>query len=82
MWSNHIRQWFSTVAYVLMHALRTIGLEGTDRATAQCSTIRNYLLKIGATIRVTTRRIWVHLSGAHPSEPLFRKVAARFSRMC
>ena len=82
MWSNQIRQWFSTIAYVLMHALRTIGLEGTDRATAQCSTIRNYLLKIGAILRVTTRRIWVHLSGAHPAEPLFRKVAARFSRMC
>lgn len=82
MWSNHIRQWFSTVAYVIMHALRTIGLKDTDRATAQCSTIRNYLLKIGATIRVTTRRIWVHFSGAHPAETLFRKVAARFSQLC
>jgi hypothetical protein len=82
MWSNQIRQWFSTIAYVLMHALRTIGLKGTDRATAQCSTIRSYLLKIGATIRVTTRRIWVHLSGGHPAEPLFRKVAARFKQLC
>jgi len=82
MWSNQLRQWFSTIAYVVMHALRTIGLKDTDRATAQCSTIRNYLLKIGATIRVTTRRIWVHLSGAYPAEPLFREVAARFSRMC
>lgn len=82
IWSNQIRQWFSAIAYVLMHALRTIGLEGTDRATAQCGTIRNSLLKIGATLRVTTRRIWVHLSGAHPAEPLFRKVAARFRHLC
>lgn len=82
LWSNHLRQWFATVAYVLLHALRTIGLKGTDRATAQCSTIRTYLLKIGATVRVTTRRIWVHLSGAHPAEPLFRKVAARFAMLC
>lgn len=82
MWPNQLRQWFSTVAYVIMHALRTIGLKDTDRATAQCSTIRSFLLKIGATIRVTTRRIWVHLSGAHPAEPLFRKVAARFNLRC
>ena len=82
LWSNHLRQWFATLAYVVLHALRTIGLVGTDYARAQCSTIRAYLLKIGATIRVTTRRIWIHLSGAHPAEPLFRTVANRFRARC
>jgi hypothetical protein len=82
LWSNHLRQWFATLAYVVLHALRTIGLTGTDHARAQCSTIRTDLLKIGATIRVTTRRIWIHLSGAHPAEPLFRTVAHRFRARC
>lgn len=82
MWPNQLRQWFSTIAYVILHALRSIGLKDTDRENAQCTTIRDYILKIGATIRVTTRKIWVSLSGAHPAEPLFRKVAIQFSLLC
>lgn len=82
MWSNHIRQWLSTVAYVIMHAIRTIGLKGTQREKAQCTTIRNYILKIGATIRVTTRRIYIHLSSSHPAEAYFQKITDRFRQLC
>jgi hypothetical protein len=80
MWSNQLRQWFSTVAYVLQHALRRTALAGTDMAKAQCSTIRERLLKIGATIRITSRKIWISLSSAHPSEPIFRIACHQLQR--
>jgi hypothetical protein len=49
--SNQIRLYFSTVAYLLMQALRRLGLAGTELAKAQCNTVRLKLLKIGAQIR-------------------------------
>ena len=70
------------LAYVVLHALRTIGLTDTDHARAQCSTIRTYLLKIGATLRITTRHVWVYLSGTHSAEPLFRTVVHRLCARC
>ena len=55
--SNQIRLYFSSMAYVLMEALRRLGLKQTDLAQAQASTIRLKLLKIGALIRITVRRV-------------------------
>jgi pimeloyl-ACP methyl ester carboxylesterase len=55
--SNQVRLYFSSVAYLLMQALRRLGLRGTELAQAQCATIRLKLLKIGAQIRVTVRRV-------------------------
>jgi hypothetical protein len=49
-----------------MHALRTLALEGTQFAKAQCGTIRNKLLKIGATIRITVRKVWVSMPTSYP----------------
>ena len=72
--SNQIRLYFSTVAYLLMQALRRLGLAGTELAKAQCHTIRLKLLKIGAQIRITVRKIWVSLSRGYPYVELFRKV--------
>ena len=54
---NQIRLWLSGVAYSLIEALRRIGLAGTELANAYCGTIRLKLLKIGARIRVTVRRV-------------------------
>ena len=68
---NQLRLWFSSVAYVLMEELRRLGLAGTALARAQCSTMRLKLLKIGARIRVTSRRVWVMLSSAHPHKAVF-----------
>jgi hypothetical protein len=73
---NQIRLWFSSVAYLLVHALRRLGLRGTKMARAQTHTIREKLLKIGAQIRVTVRKIWVSLAGGYPYEELFRQVVA------
>jgi len=72
--SNQIRLYFSTVAYLLMQALRRLGLAGTELAKAQCNTVRLKLLKIGAQIRITVCRIWVLLSTGYPCLELFRQV--------
>src|SRR5947209_6083436 len=69
--ANQLRLYFSSLAYVLVHALRRIGLRGTEWAEAQAETIRLKLLKIAARVRVTARRIWVCYSGAYPWKHLF-----------
>ena len=77
MRSNQIRLWFSSVAYLLLHALRRLGLKGTAMAKAQCNTIRLRLLKIGALIRVSARRVWVSWSQSYPYKTLFAHIHAR-----
>jgi hypothetical protein len=74
MRANQIRLWFSSVAYCLLQALRRLGLKGTELAKAQCQTIRVKLLKIGAQVRVTVRKIWVSLAGGYPYVALFAQV--------
>jgi len=75
--SNQIRLYFSSVAYLLMEALRRLGLKGTELARAQCATLRLKLLKIGALIRVTVRKVWVSMAGGYPYAELFRRVCAQ-----
>ena len=65
------------LAYTLITAIRRIGLPGTDRARAQCATIRLKLLKVGAVIVRNTRRVRLHLSSACPDQDLFHLAAAR-----
>jgi hypothetical protein len=72
--SNQLRLYFSSIAYVLLQMLRRLGLEGTELAKAQCSTIRLKLLKIGALIRITVRKVWVSLAGGYPYVELFRQI--------
>ena len=76
-WPNQFRLLLASLAYVLMAAIRRIGLQGTEHARAQCATIRLTLLKIGAVILRNTRRVRLHLSSACPNQDLFRLVAAR-----
>lgn len=71
--SNQVRLYFSTVAYQLLQALRRLGLQGTELAHAQCDTLRVKLLKIGAAIRVTVRKVWVSLSESYPYAEVFRR---------
>ena len=66
MRANQLRLWLSSVAYVLVNALREVGLKGTEFEKAQCHTIRLKLFKIGAAIRVTFRKVWVSLSASYP----------------
>jgi hypothetical protein len=71
MRANQLRLSFSSLAYVLVHALRRLALAGTEWAAAQVSTIRLRLLKIAAEVRLTARRIWVRYSHAYPGKNLF-----------
>jgi hypothetical protein len=76
MWSNQLRLYFSSIAYVLLQTLRRTALAGTEFEKAQCGTIRLKLLKIGAQIRVTVRKIWVSLAEGYPHAALFARVLA------
>ena len=69
--ANQLRLYFSSLAYVLVHALRRLALAGTEWAQAQVHTIRLRLLKIAAEVRVTARRIWVSYSNAYPWKDIF-----------
>jgi hypothetical protein len=69
--ANQLRLYFSSLAYVLLQALRRLGLRGTEWATVQVETIRLRLLKIAAEVRLTARRIWVRYSQAYPWKTLF-----------
>jgi hypothetical protein len=82
MRANQLRLWFSSVAYTLMQALRRLGLKGTKLARAQCGTIRLKLLKIGAQVRVTVRKVWVWFSESYPYQQLFRQVYANLVLLC
>ena len=73
MRANQLRLYFSSVAYTLLEALRRLGLKNTPLAQAQCGTIREKLLKIGAQIRVTVRKVWISLAEGCPYQALFRE---------
>ena len=66
MRANQLRLWFASIAYVLLCALRRIGLAHTQFANATCGTIRLKLLKIGALVRISVRRISVAMASACP----------------
>jgi hypothetical protein len=72
--ANQFRLYLSVFAYALMSGLRRLGLRSTEMANAQVGTIRLRLLKIGAQIRVSVRKVWVHLSSGFPLQDLFRQV--------
>ena len=74
MRANQLRLYFSSVAYMLMHALRRLGLRGTQMAKAQCNRIRLKLLKIGAQIKITVRKVWISFAGGYPYIELFYQV--------
>jgi hypothetical protein len=71
--ANQFRLLLHTSAYILFWLLRR-HLQGTELATAQVSTLRLKLLKIGARIRETSRRIWVHLASGYPYRDLLAGV--------
>jgi Transposase DDE domain group 1 len=76
MRSNQIRLYFSSIAYVFLQALRRLGLKGTEMEKAQCGTIRLKLLKIGAQIRVTVRKVWISLAQGYAYASVFAQVFA------
>jgi hypothetical protein len=77
MRANQLRLWFASMAYVLLCALRRIGLHHTHFAKATCGTIRLKLLKIGALVRVSVRRIKVAMASGCPAAQAWGLAAIR-----
>jgi hypothetical protein len=71
--ANQLRLYFSALAYVLVHGLRRLGLSETELARAQAGTIRLKLLKIGAQIRISARKVWVSIASSYPYQFLFQQ---------
>jgi hypothetical protein len=80
MRANQLRLWLSSAAYTLLMALRQFGLQGTEMATARCDTIRLKLLKLGALVRTTVRRVWISLSESWPYQRVFVQVYENLRR--
>jgi hypothetical protein len=79
MRANQLRLWFAAMAYVLLCALRRIGLAHTQFAEATCGTLRLGLLKIGALVRISVRRVKLAMASAHPHQAEFALAHARLS---
>jgi Transposase DDE domain group 1 len=80
MRANQLRLWFASMAYVLLCALRRIALRHTQFAEATCSTIRLKLLKIGALVRLSVRRIKIAMPSAYPYQQEYALAHAYLSR--
>jgi Transposase DDE domain group 1 len=70
--ANQRRLYCSAMAYLLLEGLRRCGLQGTEMARAQAGTIRLKLLKIGAQIRITARKVWLSMASSYPDQLLFQ----------
>jgi hypothetical protein len=79
MQANQLRLYFSAMAYVLLCGLRRLGLKGTEMETAQAATIRARLLKIGAQVRVSVRRVYLAMAGGYPWKAVF---AQAYANLC
>ena len=75
--ANQLRLWFSSLAYVLVTALRRLALKGTELQEATAGTIRLKLLKLGALVTVSVRRIKIAIASASPLKTVFETAQAR-----
>ena len=80
MRANQLRLWFASMAYVLLCALRRIGLAHTRFADATCGAIRLRLLKLGALVRISVRRVKVAIASACPWQDEFALARMRLPR--
>ena len=80
MRANQLRLWLSSVAYTLLVAFRRLGLQDTELAQAQPQTIRLKLLKLGARITVTVRKVWVSFAEGYPYQEIFEQAFTNLQR--
>jgi hypothetical protein len=80
MRANQLRLWLSSVAYVVLQTLRQHGLKNTELSRARCDTIRLKLLKLGAIIKITVRRVWFSLAQSYPYQDIFARVLENLQR--
>lgn len=69
--SNQIRVYLTAIAFTLVSALRRLGLAGSGLEKAQCDTIRTKLLKIGARVVISFRRVAISFASACPYAGIF-----------
>jgi hypothetical protein len=81
MGANQLRLWFASLAYLLMEAVRRLGLQGSELAKATAGTIRLKLLKIGAVVTVSVRRIKIAFATACPAQTIVAHALARLRRI-
>ena len=79
MRANQLRLWLASFAYILLCAVRRIGLHHTPFANATCGTIRLKLLKIGALVRVSVRRIKIAMASSCPAAEVWGAAAVRLN---
>lgn len=72
--ANQLRLYLSAAAYLLMSAFRRLALSTTAWARAQCDTIRLQLLRIGAQVRITARKVWVSIASSYPHARTFAQI--------
>jgi len=77
MKANQMRLWLSSIGYVVMNEVRRLGLVGTELEQAQCGTIRLRLLKIGARVRVSVRRVVLSMASSYPYQEIYASAYAR-----
>jgi hypothetical protein len=80
MKSNQLRLWFSSLAYVILNELRSVGLRRTRMAEATCQSIRLKLLKIGAQVRLSVRRVSISMASGYPDQTLFGTILENLQR--
>ena len=80
MRANQLRLYFSSLPYVLLSELRRRALPGTQFAKAQCHTIRLKLLKIGAQVRISVRRVSVSFPSSYPYQGVFFRIVQNLKR--
>lgn len=79
--ANQVRLWLSSIAYVLMNEVRRIGLAGTKFEDATCGSVRLKLLKIGARVVVSVRRVVLSMASSYPYQQLFAHVYDRIRNL-
>jgi hypothetical protein len=80
MRANQLRLYLSAAAYVLMSAFRRLALSTTAWARAQCETIRLQLLRIGAQVRISARKVWVSIASSYPHWRVFQHAYTQLRR--
>lgn len=80
MRANQLRLWFSCVAYLILNEIRNVGLKGTKFEKYQCNNIRLKILKIGAEIKVSVRRVYVSLSESYPYKNIFYRIVENIKK--
>jgi len=81
MRANQLRLWFSSFAYVLMSELRRTGLKGTEMERAQSGTIRTKLMKIGAQVKISVRRVLIAMASGCPYAGIFEQALANLKQL-